>query len=415
MKEYVKKINILSVSQSLLYEGVPHAGGKTYAYYMKAIAEDPDFSLSIVCFCVKGEESKAEFEKFHANGTLLFSKGSFLVDARRALMDVYGMLTGKTHLDSYYKHCEYLRILKKLKKEGYQPDIIILEWTCCVSLAGECRELFPNAKIVGSEHDVTLLAAERKAALYSGLRKRIRERTAQLVKKEELDAISCCDVVMPHNHKDAALLAACGVPEEKIHEIVPYFHDMSGITRRPENKDIIFWGAMSREENSSAALWFLDHVFPQISDPDVRFVIIGNNPPEKLEARANSRVIVTGFVEDPVPYFEKSMCFAAPLLSGAGIKVKIIEALSSGLPVLTNEIGIEGIPAEDGKDFFFCESPEDYRKAIEALAENKIDTENLSKNARSVIKNHFNMESSKAEYLAMLKGLHSARVKHSPR
>lgn len=403
MNEYQKKINILSVSQSLLYEAVPHAGGKTYAYYMKAIAEDPAFRLSVICFCVKGEENKAEFDRFHAEGTILYSKGSVLINSQRIITDLYGIVTHKTALDSYYKHRQYLKALKKIKNEGYTPDIIILEWTCCVSLSADCRKLFPDAKIIGSEHDVTLLAAKRQADLHRGFQRSFFQKRAEQVKKEELEAISSCDIVMPHNRKDADLLLSCGVNKAKIYEIVPYYHDMSGITRTPKNKDILFWGAMSREENSSAALWFIEKVMPLIMDPDVRFVVIGNHPPKALLEHSSDRIIINGFVDDPKPYFENSLCFVAPLLTGAGIKVKVLEALSSGIPVLTNDIGIEGIPAAHGQDYFHCITPEDYQKVIEKILHGEIDIKKLCDNARRVISDYFNMEESKQSYLSMLK------------
>ena len=89
---------------------------------------------------------------------------------------------------------------------------------------------------------------------------------------------------------------------------------------------------------------------------------------------------------------------AAPLLLGAGIKVKIIEALSSGVPVLTNDIGIEGIDAEDGKEYFHCEKPEEYEMVIRKIISGEIDTSVITSNAKRMIEEKYNLENSSKNY-----------------
>ena len=82
---------------------------------------------------------------------------------------------------------------------------------------------------------------------------------------------------------------------------------------------------MSRPENYLSAIWFIDNVMPLLKSDNYRFVILGSRPPEELKKRECTKIVITGFVESIVPYFEKSMCMVAPLVLGAGIKVKIIE------------------------------------------------------------------------------------------
>jgi len=132
-------------------------------------------------------------------------------------------------------------------------------------------------------------------------------------------------------------------------------------------------GAMGRIENGLTAIWYIEKVMPELSDTNVRFIIAGSHPSEKLRSYANERVVVTGFVDSIDEYFEKSLYFVAPLVLGAGIKVKVLEALSSGIPVLTNEIGIEGIPAQNKKHYLFCKQPEDYAEAIHKILDGQID------------------------------------------
>ena len=168
---------------------------------------------------------------------------------------------------------------------------------------------------------------------------------------------------------------------------------------------------MYRPENYQACIWFIDQVMPLLRDIDVRFVVAGNRPPKVLTSRRSERVLITGFVEDETPLFSHSMCFVSPLLTGAGIKVKNIEAISSGIPVLTNEIGIEGIPAINGKDFFLCKTPEDYSKTIHQLYEERSGFDSTQMPGKKMISESFNLDISFSNYLALINELSEAESK----
>ena len=74
---------------------------------------------------------------------------------------------------------------------------------------------------------------------------------------------------------------------------------------------------------------------------------------------------------------------------GAGIKVKILEALSAGIPTLTNGIGIEGIPAIDGKHYFCCEDPKEYEAVIRGLLKGVYDVQRMGSDAKQLVREHF--------------------------
>ena len=291
-----------------------------------------------------------------------------------------------------------LEEVKNYKKEGYNPDAVILEWTNTVILAKEIKKIFPDSKFVASEHDVTFVGYERKKEYYKGLKKLLWKIKYVNEKRIELDSLKMCELVLPHNADNRNVLVNEGIDLNKIMGLVPYYNNMSECNRNSNQKDILFFGAMARMENSLSALWFIDNVLPLLSDIDIRFVVLGSNPTEELKAKESERVHVTGFVDAVEPYFEKSMCLVAPLVLGAGIKVKVLEAMSSGIPVLTNDIGIEGIPAIDGRDYLHCVSPQEYASAIREIHNNTIDVKNLETNAKGMLKEHFSIEQSLHQY-----------------
>jgi len=387
-------MNILYLANSMPYDTIRHAGGKTFNYYVSNISSDKDNTVKVIGICNQEELKELRFKGENVELIPVLTKGSVFLNLQRIAFDIVGWIFGLKKCDkSFYK---YYKIKNELKKLSFEPDVVVLEWTNMVLLYKTVKQRFPDAKLIASEHDVTYLGLERKGLSAKKLAR---------AKKQELEALHNCDVVMPHNVKDKNLLVQDGIPEDKIHVIVPYYHNMGYIERKKLNHDILFWGAMYRPENYEAAIWFIENVMPLLEDLDVRFVVAGNRPPEKLKQYASSRVVITGFVENETPLFESSMCFVSSLLTGAGIKVKVIEALSAGIPILTNDIGIEGIPAVNGESYFHCEKPREYSRIIRELYNDEIDTEKLITMQRKVIAIHFNLEESYASYEEMLLNL----------
>lgn len=388
--------SVLSISPVCPYDSIGHAGGKTYNYYLKQLQKVDSISVQALFFANNQEKNKCDLKTYRIPYKCILTKGSIGVDIKHFLLDSVGQVIFRNKMFSLYKLIETLRYLKSLEKENNLPDVIELEWTNFVFYSKYIKQRYPRIALIASEHDVSYLGLERK---------KIGAKKLAKAKEVELSALEACDVVMPHNIKDRDLLIHDGIDPAKIHVIVPYFHNMSHIQRKNINNDILFWGAMYRPENYEAAIWFIENVMPLLSDLPIRFVVAGNRPPEQLQKYANERVVITGFVENETPYFESSLCFVSPLLTGAGIKVKVIEALSAGIPILTNTIGIEGIPAVDGESYFHCETPEEYAMVIHRIFHGETDLLDLQREQREVIDNHFNLEASVQSYVKLLEDL----------
>ena len=153
-------------------------------------------------------------------------------------------------------------------------------------------------------------------------------------------------------------------------------------------------------ENYLSALWFIENVMPQLHN--YIFIIIGNKPPKELMEKSSNNIIVTGYVPDIIPYFSDALCIVAPLLLGAGIKIKILEGLSSGIPVLTNTIGIEGIPARKGIDYIECNTAEDYIVNIKKLSNDEDYANYIAQNGQKMINKSFCINDSCQKYIKIL-------------
>ena len=288
--------------------------------------------------------------------------------------------------------------VKMLKRQGFSPDIVLLEWTQTVLLVNKIKKRFPSALYIASEHDVSFLRLHRQYRAAKGFRAFLELLRYKSLKKAELSSLRNVDLIVPHNFKDRALLIANTIAPKKVHAIAPYYSDYSNVTYTPSGNAILFFGAMDREENYAGVAWFIERVFRPLLDNRFTLTIVGGRPHPCLDKYKSDRITVTGFVPDIRPYLSGSLCKVASLQSGAGIKVKVIEAMSAGLPVLANAIAIEGIPAIDKKHYLHCEKPEEFAEALTMMAEGRIDALSMSGCAKKLIADAFNLEKSYAAY-----------------
>lgn len=395
MDDEMKKI--LWISPYAPYDKVDHAGGKVHNYYVKYFHKSGKFDITLLSLCLKKEEKFLDLEKYGIKNNIFVMDQSKLKQFERRSKSAWSYVNpfdkyAGICLDYERKHIQ--KMLVDYRNKGNRPDIVILQWTFSLAFSAEIRQYFPNCKIIAIEEDVTFLGYERKwKKAELPYQKFFWKTRYQKIKKLELNWLKNVDLVVTNNPKDTRLLIDNNISEEKIFTSMPYFDDYSAIKRNVEGRDILFLGAMSRAENYLSAIWFIDKVMPQLYDLNVRFLVAGSNPPEALKAKESSVVKILGYTDNMAEYFGKCVCFVAPLILGAGIKVKILEAMSAGIPVLTNEIGIEGIEAKKGDEYIFCSEADEYICAIKKLLSDCWLGEKLSTNSRKFIKENYCMAS----------------------
>lgn len=388
-------MEVLYLSMVKPYKKVPNAGGQTFYYYIEALSRCEGINITLISKVLDNEDDKCDIQ--NVNFIPIRNKKITILHPIRAIADVFSKINPYNRRGTTLRKSIYVQFENELKRINKTPDVVVLEFTQMLLMIDIVKKYFPNAKIFASEHDVSFLRCKREAENEKNIIKKIYKKIVyKTMLKYEILGLGMCDLVMPHNDKDKKLLLEKGISENKIFTLVPYYNK-SCIERNVNGNDILFYGAMSRKENYESAIWFINHVMPLLEDTDVRFIVVGANPVDELKKMQTEKVIVTGFVDSVMPYFEKCLCMVAPLLSGAGIKIKVIEAMVSGVPVLTNEIGIEGIPAIDKEDYVNCITPEQYAETIRNIMNGSIDTRKISESAKE-ISNKFNIKKSFDEY-----------------
>lgn len=392
-------IRLMFIMPYPVHDKISHAGGQTVNYYLSRFAEDADFEVSFINPYFKRNTDynlMTKQYKYLTNFSPLISK--FNKRIMRWPDKIAKIFSGKRILASslFEKYIEQAL----LEAKTWSPDVIILEWTEIVLMQDIVRKIFPKAIIIGSEHDVSFQGFERKIEKSTNIfRKYINENSAQRLKKSELKALSDLNLIVVHNIKDEKLLRP--LVENDIHVISPYYHNYyQNKLHNNSNLDILFFGAMGRWENQDAVKWFIENVFYELQKYDnrFRFIVVGGGIDKFAKKYGSDRIKFLGYVEDPDEYFMKSFCMVAPLRFGAGIKVKVLEGMAAGLPVLTNDVGIEGISAIDGIHYFHCDKPVSYIDIIQRLLAQETLHDSVKANARQFIEAQFNLAESYQNY-----------------
>jgi len=182
-------------------------------------------------------------------------------------------------------------------------------------------------------------------------------------------------------------------------EIVPngvdieYFKPSNG---RIKSHSLVWTGGMAGLCNKDAVDYFLEEIYPIIKTklPDVTATFIGSSPTDKLTALANtsSNIIATGYVDDVRPFVAESAVFVAPLRSGSGTKIKILNAMAQGKAVVTTTVGAEGIDAENNKNILITDDPEEFARNTIYLLEHPEAAKKMGENGRKLIEEKYAWE-----------------------
>lgn len=208
------------------------------------------------------------------------------------------------------------------------------------------RQLLALEQQAGSEFDAHLTVSERDGA-------RVRE----LVRDARVFVIE--NGVDPDYYSDAQI--------ETAYSAWPNRSGPDGTKRR-----LLFVGSMDYHANIDAAVNFARTVWPELveSHDELTYTIVGKDPsPEVLELSSNRGIEITGTVEDVRPYYRDAVAAIVPLRVGGGSRLKILEAMAAGVPVIATTVGAEGLAVSNRENIVIANTNEEMREAIARIAE----------------------------------------------
>lgn len=237
-------------------------------------------------------------------------------------------------------------------------------------------------------------AAQRGFTLY-GLFLRFQGLLTRRFERNILHAIGNCVTVSEEDRIELGAL----VPDAS-YFVVPNGTDTSVPIlppADPASRSALWVGGMNDEFNRDGVLYFASRVLPRVRAqvPGFQWIVVGRDPPARLKVLAedaDSGVVLAGFVADLREVYARSTVVVAPMLSGGGTKLKVLEAMAMGRAVVTTPVGAEGIAVRDGVDMEIASSDEEFAAKVILLLRDPQRRKRIATAARAIAEREYSWE-----------------------
>jgi polysaccharide biosynthesis protein PslH len=291
---------------------------------------------------------------------------------RDALALGYSLLNGRPWLmerdDLRAMHRRLAEIVKAAADAGKPFDLVHADQLNMAIFA----DRLPLPRLL-DQHNAVWTIFKRMAQQERGAARIFLEREWRLLKRFEGQICKRFEAVTAVSEEDRrALFDAIGA--ERDMPVIPIAVDAEAerpIPRAEGARGILSLATMMWPPNVDGVMWYAKSIHPLVKQQaaDAHFYVVGQRPVAEVRALPESdpSIEVTGYVEDPTSYISNSACLIVPLRSGGGMRVKILEALARGIPVVSTTIGYEGIDLEPGKHLLVADTPQEFAECVTRL------------------------------------------------
>ncbi len=318
------------------------------------------------------------------------------VDNRLRWQDaLVSLVKGESYHISRFIQSAYREALREmLAAEAY--DIVLIESVHLMPYASVVK-VHSQARVVLRAHNVEYLIWERVTQQEKNPLKRsyLKILTRQLRRYEE-SALGQADLLVPISPEDGRIFRQSGYAG-RMH-VSPVGMELSRFSytacQGAGLNELRFIGSLDWIPNQEGMRWLLETVWPQVRRrySDTIIYIAGRHAPAWLRKLHGTDIRVMGEVPSSREFLSGGELMIVPLLSGSGIRVKILEAMALGRVVITTQIGIEGIPAVDKVHCLIAHTPEEIVAAIVYCRENPERVISMSREARRFIEQHYDAD-----------------------
>jgi glycosyltransferase involved in cell wall biosynthesis len=281
-------------------------------------------------------------------------------------------------------------------------DTIQIESMHLIAYARRIRQLAPQTPLILDWHNIESEILARYAENDSNpLRRWYASRTSQLSRNIEDELLRLCHAHTVCSEREREVLQA-RVPETRI-EVVGNGVDCAFFAGGPiamkvaadsdagvpagARRDVLFLGRMDYHANVDAALFFAAKVWPLIHTrrPELRLMIVGAQPAKPVLALRAQGITVSGTVPDVRPFYQSALASVVPLRVGGGTRLKVLEAMAAGTPVVSTTLGAEGLAVTPGKDILIADTPEAMAEAVISLQPESPHWQQMTAHARCLV------------------------------
>ena len=297
----------------------------------------------------------------------------------------------------------FIRAARELAKEDF--DLVFVDYWQLYRML----PLFPPERCVLVTHDIDLLVNRQVSLLERNLMRKIQAvRRWILEQREEIEAYRTAGHVWALTEQDK--LAVESIRRDGSVDILPFgvdtdYFSPSGMQRN--NGEILFLGHLKAPFNHDALTYFVQRIHPHLDDIEGHSItVLGGGLPRELEYFGLQRdVEVVGRVPDIRPYLHRASCLVVPLRFGGGLRIRILEAMSAGLPIVCSKVAIAGMPFEEGKEYLLAEAPEDYAAQVRRLLEDEQLATSISLAALERVRNLYGAVHQRHRMVELVRGL----------
>ncbi|MCB0686862.1 MAG: glycosyltransferase [Saprospiraceae bacterium] len=283
------------------------------------------------------------------------------------------------------------KLIALLKKNNF--DIVQLESLYLAPYIDIIRA-YSNARIVLRAHNVEHEIWERMSINEPiALRRWYLEYSARKLKKYEVDQLTEIDQLLAMSSLDEEKFKVLGYKGSSLS--VPIGLNLDEFDYREVNAEqplsVSFIGSLDWMPNIEGLNWFLEAIWPHLSAifPKLKLHVAGRNCPEWIRQISNQNVVIEGEVKDSRQFLLQHPITVVPLLSGSGMRVKILEAMALGRVVITTTLGLEGIHARDKQEVLIADRTEDFIRKFRFCHHHHRHLPTISFNARKLIEQNF--------------------------
>jgi len=282
------------------------------------------------------------------------------------------------------------KLIDLLQKEDF--DVVQLEGLYLCPYISDIR-LFTKALIALRAHNIEHEIWKRKMKQATGLRKRYVSIISHRIKQFEHDYINQYDVLIPITSRDGKIFNKMGnhrpvhVAQTGINPGV-FFPDHT----KEKFPSLFFLGALDWPPNQEGLEWFFEHCWNPILEkcPETELVVAGRNAPSGFIKKLKlPNVNFLGEVEDAYEFMNAHAVMIAPVLTGSGMRVKVVEGMAMEKSIVTTTIGTEGIPTTSGENIILANTPEDFSEGVIRLLTDQQYHRQIGENARKFIEEKF--------------------------
>jgi glycosyltransferase involved in cell wall biosynthesis len=317
------------------------------------------------------------------------------------------LVSSQSYFVSRFFFKEYeTQLINKLKNNCF--DIIQLEGVFMATYIPIIKQ-YSKAKIVLRSHNVEHQIWERHLANEkSGIKKTYLNLQNSRLRSFEINALNKVDAIVTITDDDKKTIASI-CPNKAIYTCLTgiNLNSYQHVTQPKDPNTLFHFASMDWMPNIEAVDWLLKDVWPAVlkQQPNAKLVLAGRGMPERFKRLQSTAITIIDNVADSSEFYKTYDIMLVPLWSGSGLRIKLVEGLAYGKPIITTSIGAEGIPYSSGKDLLIADSAEEFTKQIIALLSNPIQKQHLQSSARHLAEHTFNYKLIAEHLIAFYKGI----------